>query len=183
MKFQTLLPACVAAVLAAASTGPARAALIEIAPAAGTSSTSTTTTTTTTTTTSSGAVPTAGVPTFSATTGSVANGGTPQAPGGAALVAAGIPYLEYANVNGNFELTLWNFIITISAAQNGLPLIVAQGNMGNIPGGNVGTGVVPLPASGWLFASGLVGGALALRRRRQGPGRTAPAPQPAPAAA
>lgn len=85
-------------------------------------------------------------------------------------------------LNSNFELTLWNFITTINAQQAGQMLGVAQGNMGNIQYAfnAPNNGVVPLPAAGWLFLSGLAGiwGLLRKRVRKALPSGERAAAQP-----
>jgi len=82
-------------------------------------------------------------------------------------------------LNSSFELTLWNFIVTLRAHQNGAPLGVALGNLNNINftlNPNATVSEIPLPAAGWLFLTGLAGLAAALRRRGAAP-RVAPAAQ------
>jgi hypothetical protein len=73
-------------------------------------------------------------------------------------------------LDSSFELTLWNFVTTIRAFQNGQTLLTARGNMATIEYVLGGTAtVVPLPAAGWLFVSGLaLLGAVARRRRAAG---------------
>jgi hypothetical protein len=81
-------------------------------------------------------------------------------------VAPGLPSYALLSFGNGFELTLWNFITTIRAQQNGQTMLTARGNMATIEYvlGGAATTVVPLPAAGWLFLSGLA--ALALLRRR-----------------
>ena len=94
-------------------------------------------------------------------------------PGVAGAASTTQPYLLTSNER--FELSLWNFVVSIRAQQNNLPLLVANTNLANV-GFNLGSNAaaVPLPAAGWLFCSGLaalVG--TAWRRRRAGAGLTA----------
>jgi len=76
-------------------------------------------------------------------------------------------------LNNNFELTLWNFIVTLNAQQNGQPIDAALGNLNNITNTltpNTSVGEIPLPAAGWLFLTGLAGLAAARVRRRTAAG-------------
>lgn len=78
---------------------------------------------------------------------------------------AGNPYLM--TVNGNFDLSLWSFVTTLGALQGNLPLTLAQGNLINLLTPPNSSNVIPLPAAGWLFISGVAALGLAVRKRRQ----------------
>lgn len=88
---------------------------------------------------------------------------TPLVTTGGVPLQAGRPYLM--TVNGNFDLTLWNFVVTVGALQSSLPLQLAQGNISNLFAVPNNSNVVPLPAAGWLFLGGLATMGAALRRR------------------
>ena len=77
---------------------------------------------------------------------------------------AGNPYLM--TVNGNFDLSLWSFVTTLGALQGNNPLNLAQGNLINLLTPPNSSNVIPLPAAGWLFISGMAALGLAARRRR-----------------
>ncbi len=89
---------------------------------------------------------------------------TPLVTSGGVTLQAGLPYLM--TVNGNFDLTLWNFVTTLGALQANAPLSLAQGHLNTLLMTSSNNNVIPLPAAGWLFASGLAALGVALRKRR-----------------
>lgn len=94
----------------------------------------------------------------------------PLVTSGAVPLQTGNSYL--VTPSGNFDLSLWSFVTTLGALQGNLPLNLAQGHIVNLLTTPTNSNVVPLPAAGWLFVSGLSVVVVALRKRRHsGPGR------------